>query len=76
MIATLTVFICFSHSDPRYNAVIRSFQLAISFGYCAYPFHSEILQREQERAQIASADFHIVRGERKAQGFSFVGAFQ
>jgi hypothetical protein len=50
--------------------------MLVAFVYCAYPLHSEILQREQERAEISTGDFHIVRGEGQAQDFSFVSAVE
>ena len=51
----------FLDSNANHDSVLAVGQPVVALWNCANPFHCEILQRQEERAEVASDDFDIVR---------------
>ncbi len=47
-------------AQSGHNTVLAGLQLMITLWHDPHPLHREILEREQQRAKIASLNFHIV----------------
>ena len=66
----------FLNSDASNHAVLARAERLVPLRDGAQPFHREILHGQQERTQVASGDFYVVRGEREPQDFGFVAAVE
>ena len=51
----------FLYSNANHDSVLAVGQRVVARWNCANPFHCEILHRQEERAEVASGDFDIVR---------------
>ena len=51
----------FVDANGRNDPVLAIGEPVVSFWDCSNPLHCEILHRQEERAEVASGDFDIVR---------------
>ncbi len=56
--------------DSRHHAGFAFSQHRESLRCIAHPLHREVLKREEQVAQIAPRDLHLVTGKREAQRFA------
>ena len=52
---------------------LTTFQPRVTFRYRAQPFHSEILKCQQQRPQVATGNFHVVRRKGTTQELRIFG---
>ena len=62
----------FRDADAGDHAILAVVQQLVSRRDWPHPFHCELLQRQQQVAEISTIDLHVVRRERQAQRFCSV----